>query len=183
MHVLGISGSPRKDGNTSILVKEVLEKVEGEKEFISLAGLNINPCRCCDRCWKEETECAVDDDIRWILRKLEACDAVVLGSPCYFKSVSAQLKMLMDRSVSFYGKGTLKDKVGAAVVTQDVNGLGGIVVVHTIRNFYDGHQILYAGGIVGEGGAERGNIRNDAEAMKKAGNLGERITELVTRCR
>lgn len=178
MYVLGVCGSPRKDGNTSILMEEVLKGIEGEKEFISLADLNINPCTSCDRCWKEKRACVVDDDIKKIIEKLEMCDVIVLGSPCYYKSVSAQLKMLMDRTVSIYDKGTLRNKIGAAVVTQDVNGSGGIVVVHTIRNFYDTHKIVYAGGVVGEGGAEMGNIRNDAEAMKEAGVLAERIMEL-----
>lgn len=181
MYVLGVCGSPRKDGNTSILMKEVLNRIEGEKEFISLADLKINPCISCDRCWKENVDCVVDDDIKKIILKLEMCDAVVLGSPCYFKSVSAQLKMLMDRTVSIYSKETLKNKVGAAVVTQDVKGLGGIVVAHTIRNFYETHKILYAGGVIGEGGAEMGNIRNDEEAMKAASILAERVNELLKR--
>ncbi len=180
MLTLGVSGSPRKGGNTSILLQEVLKKVEGEKEFISLAGLNINPCTSCDKCWKETTECVVEDDIKKILKTLEKCSALILGSPCYFKSVSAQLKMLMDRSVSLYEKDILRNKVGAAVVTQDVKGSGGIVVVHTIRNFFDGHEMLYAGGIVGEGGAEKGNVRNDAEAMKGAGKLAKRINEFLS---
>jgi len=52
MYTLAISGSPRKNGNTAILVKEVLRHVRGRKRFISLAGLNINPCDSCDNVGK-----------------------------------------------------------------------------------------------------------------------------------
>lgn len=71
IYAIGISGSPRKEGNTSILVKEVLKAVEGEKKFISLADLNINPCDSCDRCWRENIDCVIEDDISWILKELE----------------------------------------------------------------------------------------------------------------
>lgn len=178
MYVIGISGSPRKEGNTAILVKEVLSAIEGEKRFISLANLDINPCKSCDRCWKENRECLIDDDIRWIIREMERCDAMVIGSPCYMGTVSAQLKMLIDRTVSIYEKGILKNKVVAAVATHDVGSHGGQVVVQTIAQFFIPDNI-YAGGVIGEGGAEVGHVKKDKRAMKRARELGERITGLV----
>jgi multimeric flavodoxin WrbA len=181
MYVVGISGSPRADGNTTILVKEVLKALKGEKRFISLADLDINPCKSCDRCWKEQIECVIDDDVRWILKELEKCDAMILGSPCYFKSVSAQLKMLMDRTVSIYNAKSLRNKIGAAVVTHDVRGWGGALVLHSIIDFYNTHKIIYAGGIVGEGGEEKGHVKKDKQAMKRVKELAKRITELTER--
>ena len=179
MYVVGISGSPRKEGNTAILVKEVLKHIRGEKRFISLAGLNINPCDSCDRCWKENIECVIDDDILWIIREMEKCDVIILGSPCYFGSVSAQLKMLIDRTVSICEKDTLRNKIGAAVVTQDVygSGRGGELVRQTIAHFFI-PEMIYAGGIIGEGGAEMGNVKKDKRAMREAKELAERIMEL-----
>jgi multimeric flavodoxin WrbA len=178
MYVIGISGSPRKEGNTAILVKEVLNAIEGEKKFISLADLNINPCKSCDRCWKEKIECVTDDDMRWILRELEKCDAMILGSPCYFGTVSAQLKMLIDRTVSLYEKETFRNKIGAAVVTNDVGSYGGRLVVQTIVNFLVPEHI-YAGAVIGEGGAEIGHIRKDEKALRKAKELAKRVMELA----
>jgi multimeric flavodoxin WrbA len=87
-------------------VKEVLKHLRGKRNLVSLAGLNINPCDSCDRCWKENVECVIDDDIRWIIKEMEKADAIILGSPCYWGMVSAQLKMLLDRSVSIYEKNT-----------------------------------------------------------------------------
>jgi multimeric flavodoxin WrbA len=178
MYTIGISGSPREEGNTAILVKEVLKHIRGEKRFISLAGLNINPCDSCDRCWKEGIECVIDDDIRWILRELERCDAVILGSPTYFGMVSAQLKMLIDRTVSLHEKDTFKNKVGAAVVTNDIGSRGGQLVVEAIAQFLIPENI-YAGGVIGEGGAEMGHVKKDQKALQRAKELAKRIMELV----
>jgi len=179
LYVLGISGSPRKEGNTAILVKEVLKHIEGKKRFISLTGLNINPCDSCDRCWKEKIECLIDDDIKRIIREMKRCDAIILGSPCYFGTVSAQLKMLIDRTVSIHEKDILKNKIGAAVVTQDVygSGRGGELVRQTLEHFFV-PEMIYAGGIIGEGGAKKGNVRKDKRAMREAKELAERIMEL-----
>jgi multimeric flavodoxin WrbA len=183
MYVLAISGSPRKNGNTSILVKEVLKHIKGKdvkKRFVSLSGLDISPCDSCDRCWKENIECVINDDIKWILKEMESADVIIFGSPCYFGTVSAQLKMLMDRTVSICDKGTLKNKIGAVVVTQDKygSGRGGELVRETILQFMV-PDMIYAGGIIGEGGAEIGNVRKDKRAIKEAKELAERIIELV----
>lgn len=181
MYVVGVSGSPRAMGNTAILVKEVLKAIEGDKRFISLADLDIHPCESCDRCWKEKVECVIDDDVRWILKELEKCDAMILGSPCYFKSVSAQLKMLMDRTVSIYNTKSLRNKIGAAVVTHDVGGWGGALVLHSIIDFYNTHKMIYVGGIIGEGGEEIGHVKKDKQAMNRAKQLAERIMEVKVR--
>jgi multimeric flavodoxin WrbA len=180
MYVVGVSGSPRKDGNTAILVNEVLKYIKGEKRFISLAGLDISPCDSCDRCWKENIDCVIEDDMKWILKELEKCDAMVLGSPCYFGTVSAQLKMLMDRSLSIRypdEKDKLKNKIGGIVVTQDVHGSGGKLVLLTIEQYYS-PEIIYAGGVIGEGGAEIGQIRKDRRAFQRSREVAERIMEL-----
>lgn len=105
---------------------------------------------------------------------------MILGSPCYFGTVSAQLKMLMDRMISLTEKGVLRNKVGAAVVTQDVygSGRGGELVRLTIEQFYS-PDIIYAGGIIGEGGAEMGHVRKDKRAMREARELAQRIMELL----
>lgn len=178
MNVLGISGSPRKEGNTAILVKEVLKHMRGKKNFISLAGLNITPCDSCDRCWKENAECVIDDDIRWVIGEMEKADAIILGSPCYWGMVSAQLKILLDRCVSIYEKNTLKNKIGAVVVTHDVHGQAGWMAAILIANFYNANGMLYAGRVIGEGGAEIGHIRKDKRALLGAKEVAERVVEL-----
>jgi multimeric flavodoxin WrbA len=186
MYVLGISGSPREAGNTALLVQEVLKGIEGETRFISLAGLDIHPCQNCNRCFDEEQSCVIDDDLHWILQEIARCDALVLGSPCYFSNVSAQLKILIDRSVSLWGDGEgLKDKVGAAVITQDVrgSGRGGELVMQALARYFAGCRMIYAGATIGEGGREKGNVLKDQRAMGEANGLAERVIELVAKMR
>jgi len=178
LYVLGISGSPRKEGNTAILVREVLKYIKGRKKFVSLAGLNLNPCDSCDRCWKEDIECVIDDDIRWIIREMQKADVIILGSPCYWGMVSAQLKMLLDRCVSIYEKNTLKNKIGVVAVTHDVHGQAGWMTAILIANFYNANGMLYAGRVIVEGGAEIDHIRKDKRALRKAKEVAERVMEL-----
>jgi len=113
---------------------------------------------------------------------MEKADVIILGSPCYFGNVSAQLKMLIDRTVSIHEKDTLKNKIGAAVITQDVygSGKGGELVRQAIAYYITQvtRQMIYAGGIIREGGAEAGHVKKDKRAMKEAKELAARITEL-----
>lgn len=181
MYVVGVSGSPRKAGNTAILVNEILRHVKARKKFVSLANLNTQPCRGCNRCWKESLPCLIKDDITWILEELKKCDAMILGSPAYFGSMSAQLKMLVDRSVSTYVnmRTQFVNKILAGAVTQDVygEGRGGELTLSSIRNLWGG-DVVYAGGVIGEGGSEIGNIKKDKRAMQEAKELAARIMEL-----
>ena len=100
MKVIGISGSPRPEGNTTLLVREALNAIaeEGiETEFISLADKELNPCIGCNIC-KEIGSCQIIDDVDEILQKMKEADGIIVGSPVYFGGVTAQLKILMDRS-------------------------------------------------------------------------------------
>jgi multimeric flavodoxin WrbA len=97
--VLGIVGSPRKGGNTDALVEEVLEGARSkgaETEKIYLDGLKIRPCDACELC-SENGECAIKDDFQLILQKIKESDGIVLGSPIYCSTVTAQTKILIDR--------------------------------------------------------------------------------------
>ncbi len=102
MKILGIVGSPRKGGNTDVLVDKVLEgtKTKGTKiEKIYLNDLNIRPCVSCERC-SQSGVCAVSDDFQPLLQKIRETDCIVVGSPIYCATVTAQLKALIDRTDS-----------------------------------------------------------------------------------
>jgi multimeric flavodoxin WrbA len=118
MKVLGISGSPRKEGNTEILVKKALDVAEvngAEVEFIGLAGKDIKGCIACPDCGKGE-KCVIDDDIQAIYPKMEGADAIILGTPIYFGQMTAQTKTLMDRTYFLHKSGgKLRGKVGGVI--------------------------------------------------------------------
>lgn len=101
--VLGIVGSKRKDGNTSMLVQRVIQTVkeEGiETEVIFLGDYSIADCTGCEGC-KDTYECVVEDDMQKIYPSLIGADAIILGSPTYFYNVSADVKAFIDRCYCF----------------------------------------------------------------------------------
>ena len=90
MKILGISGSHRK-GNTDWMVKTVLNAVKNaETEFIALRDLNIKFCTGCDVCYGTGKPCILKDDMPY--EKLLEADIIILGSPNYFRNVSAVTK-------------------------------------------------------------------------------------------
>ncbi len=99
-NVLIISSSPRKDGNSELLCKRFLEgavEAGNSCELISLREKKLSYCVACDACRKNGGTCAIPDDGNAILQKMLAADVIVLATPVYFFTVSAQLKTLIDR--------------------------------------------------------------------------------------
>lgn len=176
MHLLGICGG-RKDGNTAVLLRKVLESAEKDFSLIQLSGLDIKPCDGCWRC-KGSGKCVIKDDMKLIYGELLRCDALILGSPVYFGNVSASLKTVMDRTVCFYNGKCLQDKLGAGVAVQ--GGDAGDLVLGAICKFYTYHNIIYVGGVVGEAYG-KGAIYRDKEAIAEAEELGRRIGKLWKR--
>jgi putative NADPH-quinone reductase len=102
--VLGLAGSPRKDGNTDLLLREALRGAAdggAEAEFLPLRSQKIGPCVECGRC-QLTGRCALHDDIGALHAKLLAADHVVFASPIFFVGVSAQAKLLIDRCQCFW---------------------------------------------------------------------------------
>jgi len=101
--ILGVIGSPRKKGNTDILVSKILEgaKSEGAKiETIYLADLNIQECDGCHICWKGKP-CNKNDDMNSIYPKIIDSDAIIFGTPVYWYGPTGLMKMVIDRFVYF----------------------------------------------------------------------------------
>lgn len=99
IHVLGIVGSPRRGGNTDLLVEAVLEgarEAGATTEKVFLAELDITPCNACDAC-ESTGECVYDDDMPGLFRKMERSQVWVLGTPVYWWGPSAQFKAFLDR--------------------------------------------------------------------------------------
>ena len=139
MKVIGISGSPRKDGNTEILVKQALKpfyKKEWEVTEFFLSSKTINPCIGCETC-SETGVCAIEgDDMEFLLREFENCDALIIGSPVYYRNITAQLKALFDRSFVFKNRNLLAGKLGGAIAVGRGEGGGQSLVLSIIHNYY-----------------------------------------------
>jgi len=186
--VVGICGSPRKNGNTEILLREALRAAEdcgAETELIRLAGLDINPCRACDSC-KKTGECAIDDDLNDVIERAASADGIIIGSPVYFGSVTAQTKMFMDRTRPLRSGFRLSDKVGGAVTVGGSRNGGQETACNDIHNFFLIHEAVVVGdtaptahyGGTGVGGA-RGDTEKDAQGLETAGNLGRKVASVA----
>ena len=99
MNILGISGTPRKGGNSEILLDTALEPfVEANWDVtrILLSEKTVQPCTGCDACVESQT-CRIDDDMHAIYCAYEQCDAIIISAPAYWRNVPAQLKAVIDR--------------------------------------------------------------------------------------
>lgn len=99
IHVLGIVGSPRRGGNTEILVDKILSSAEnkGAKiEKVILNKLDIKPCQACDNC-SDNRECIYKDDMVGLLNKMKLSQIWILGTPIYWWGPTAQFKTFIDR--------------------------------------------------------------------------------------
>ncbi|HID47474.1 MAG TPA: flavodoxin family protein [Methanothermococcus okinawensis] len=187
MKVVGISGSPR-NGNTAFLVKEALKAVEEEgieTQYISLAGKKLNPCLACDGC-KKEGKCVVMDDINDILEEMVGAEGVIIGSPVYFGGVSAQLKMLFDRSRPYRRGFKLKNKVGGAIAVGAARNGGQETTIKDIHNFMLIHSMIVVGDsdptahYGGTGvGAHLEDCKRDEIGIETSRNLGKKVAQVV----
>jgi multimeric flavodoxin WrbA len=186
MKVLGINGSPRKGGNTELLIKEVfkvLEKEGIETEFFQLGGKKVQGCIACMKCRKKaDSQCHQENVvINKCIKKIMDADAIIIGSPVYHADVSADIKALIE--VAGYaiggGKKTLKHKIGAAVIA--VRRGGAIHAFDTINHFFLISEMIVPGssywniGI----GREKGEVLNDKEGIKTMKVLGENMAWLL----
>jgi multimeric flavodoxin WrbA len=104
MNIIAFLGSPRKDGNTELLLKEAVRGIE-ESGFsvriFDLNQMNIMPCQNCGGC-DETGTCVYADDMSQIYEAIRAADRIILASPIFFSALSAQTKMMIDRCQAFW---------------------------------------------------------------------------------
>ncbi len=102
MKVLGLVASPRKNGNSEILAKEMFAALPADvdKEMIRLTSLDIKLCNACYACLPAGSSCVIKDDLGFLLDKIKAADAVVIAAACYFLGPHTTIKTVNDRLVS-----------------------------------------------------------------------------------
>jgi multimeric flavodoxin WrbA len=183
-HVLAIMGSPRKGGNTDVLVDEILK---GAREAgaivqkITLTDLEVAPCIACAAC-RTTGECVQEDDMTGLFDRMKTSDIWVLGTPVYWWGPSAQLKAFVDR---WYGKA---DKDGTAEV---FNGRRVVLAVplgdedaetarHVVGMFQD--SLSYVGAelfatVIAPGVYDMGDVRKQQDVLEKARQAGRDAVE------
>jgi len=104
MKIIAFLGSPRKDGNTELLLKEAVRGVKdsgAEVQIFNLNQMNILPCQNCGGC-EDTGMCIIEDDMTQIYDAIRTADRIILASPIFFFGVSAQTKIMIDRCQSFW---------------------------------------------------------------------------------
>ncbi len=104
MKVIAFLGSPRKDGNTELLLNEAIKgvKVSGSAvQVFNLNLINISPCQDCGGC-DETGKCIVEDEMSQIYNVIRTADRIILASPIFFFGLSAQTKIMIDRCQAFW---------------------------------------------------------------------------------
>ena len=180
MKVLGIVCSPRKGGNTEILVQEALTNAKehgAETELLTVWDKEIKPCDGCYSCTKTG-KCHIKDDMQAIYPKLLDADGIIWGTPVYFFNVTAQAKILIDRSYVLYTDSKLTNKVGGVISVASSIGHSGVLNLFNL--FFSVNHMLPADSVHGYA-REKGDIRKDKHAMKAAKELGKQIVLLVER--
>ncbi len=175
--VLILSGSPRRGGNSDILCDQFMKGAQeagNEVEKIFVAGKKIGYCRACYFCKDHKGECAIKDDMAEVLQKMLDSDVIVLSSPVYFYSISAQLKAVIDRTVARWLE--FKDKEFYYIMTaaEDTD----TVMNCTLECFRGLAECLEGsvekGVIYGKGVYQKGEIQ-DKSAIQEAYEMGKTI--------
>jgi multimeric flavodoxin WrbA len=188
MKVLGINCSPRKGGNTELLIKEVFRTLEKESiktELFQLGGKKVNGCIACMKCRKAaDGRCHQKNEvINSLIEKMLKADAIIIGSPVYFADLCVEAKALIDvAGYALRSAGSpLKRKPGAAVIA--VRRAGAIHAFDSINHFFLINEMIIPGssywniGI----GREKGEVLKDEEGMKTMKTLGENMAWLLER--
>ena len=186
MKVVAFNGSPRKKGNTNILISMVLEELQKEgieTELVQMAGRPIHGCRACRRCHtNQDQRCSFDDDaLNEYLAKMIEADGIILGSPTYHGDVTPELKSLIDRAgLVSKANGTLfRRKVGAAIVP--VRRAGSVHAIHTIHNLFLMQEMIIPGASYWNMafGKDMGDVETDAEGIDTMRTLGQTMAWLL----
>ncbi len=183
MKVVGFNGSPRKDGNTNILIHKVfheLEKEGVETEFVQLSHKRIHGCIACNKCLEnKDGRCAVNDDAaNEYIEKISKAQGVVLGSPVYFMDVTPEMKALIDRAgfVSRSNGGMFRNKVGCLVAA--ARRTGAVHTLDTMSHFLMSMEMIIVGRGIGIG-RDKGDVERDEEGLTLVSALGQRMAWLL----
>ena len=179
MNVLGIVCSPRKGGNTEILVQEALAgaRDSGAKtELLTVRDKDIKPCDGCLSC-KKTGECHIKDDMQLVYEKMLNADGIVIGTPVYFWSISGQAKVLLDRTHALrFPHLKLANKVAGAIAVAARDGV--ISALNTLQRYFASNHMFSAELVEGLA-AEKGTIIKDKRGMKSAYEMGRQIVSLI----
>ena len=182
-NVIGFVGSPRKKGNTHLLVAKILEGAQAAgatTEIVFLNDLVIRECDGCLACWKGKP-CPKQDDMNGLYAKIAASDAIVFGTPVYWYGPTALMKGFIDRFVYFNGEANrpmIRGKRAAvAIVLEETHEQTWRPVVEFFEKSLAYLEMKPAGTIIVPGVGKKGEILNRPQRLEEAYRLGTRLAD------
>ncbi|MBP1929935.1 multimeric flavodoxin WrbA [Methanolinea mesophila] len=184
---IGIVGSPRKGGNTDILVRQVLAgaAAEGdETKIFYLEDLEYQGCQGCRYC-KMNEGCRVDDDMTLLYQELIAANGIVLGTPVYFGQMSGQTKLFLDRwyalmNPDFSSRLPAGKKMVLVVAQGDANPKMYESMINHLEDTMGFFGIAMVETIVAAGVMSLGDAAKDPAMIKKAEKAGKKLGKALT---
>lgn len=185
--ILGISGSPVIGSSTELLVKEILRGAESNGaviDYIFLNELDIMPCQACGQS-PDDGYCFFNDGMDTIYEKFDWCDAIVVGSPVYFDSISAQAKLFIDRCNCF--RAYREDDEPHFIQRIEKRRKGAIVLIGGEREEYEYARRVIGGfyvwanvesvGLItyAHSSFRKGSVADAPETLKKAFDMGAKL--------
>jgi len=176
-----LKGSPREKGNSAVLANWAADgarEAGANVESIYLHALDIRPCDACDQC-RDTNMCIIQDDMNGTYPKLTAADAIILATPVYWFTYSAQLKLCIDRWYGFQGnrwQDVSHKKYGILLTYGDTDlyTSGGINAIHTFETMCRFLKSEIAG-IVHGSLSDVGDAEKHPELLQQAYNLGKQL--------
>ena len=185
MKAIAFNGSPRKKGNTYDLLTTVLNELETrgiETELIQAGDRNIHGCIACGKCRENGNDrCVFDDDIvNASIEAIQNADALILGSPVYFGSLTAQMKAFIDR-VGYVARPNklLKGKVCASIAVARRNGA--LAAFNTMNNLFTISECIVIGSSYWNQGVGKalGDVQGDAEGIATMKTLAHNMADTL----
>jgi multimeric flavodoxin WrbA len=184
-NLLIFKGSPRENGNSSLLANKAAEgakEVGAEVESFSLHRLDIHPCDGCDIC-QETGVCVLKDDMQPLYARLRALEAILIASPVYWFTMNAQTKLFIDRWYALQGTqgNVLKGKKFGVILTYGDSDPYTSGAINAIRTFQDMFHFLKADlvGMVYGTANDEGDVLKQPELLDQAYKLGKKLAVIA----
>ena len=176
--IIGIIGSPRKDGNCVKIVSRILESAEAagnETEMYSIHEMGGGPCIACMGCKKAGQGCVRKDGFTPAYESMKECDVVVFATPVYFGHCTAQARAFEDRMYGFMGPDgcCLKPGMRFVPVVTSSAGIGSAETMAEVKRFFTQYfKMECAGEIEFNEGAAKAPAKDDQNVMSEAERIG-----------